>query len=117
MIRKAHEQTRETRLNMRGGQGEVTVQHYFKPGECAAPIRLCARLLIPPGASIGTHEHVDEDEFYIVTRGSGLLCDGDHEQRVSVGDAVLTGSGGRHAIANDGAEPLELVAVIVLYST
>jgi mannose-6-phosphate isomerase-like protein (cupin superfamily) len=115
MIRRASEQPVEIRRSMRGGIGEVTVSHFFKPGECAAPVRLCARLTIPPGASIGTHEHVDEDEFYIVARGTGVLRDGEHEQRVSCGDAVLTGSGGRHSISNDGNEPLELIAVIVLY--
>lgn len=115
MIRNVHEQSVEIRSRMRGGEGDVTIRHYFKPGECRAPIRLCAKLVIPPGASIGTHEHIDEDEVYIVTRGTGELRDGEHATRVNAGDAVLTGSGGQHAIVNDGAEPLELVAMIVLY--
>ncbi|MFZ4394129.1 MAG: hypothetical protein ACOYOU_00725 [Kiritimatiellia bacterium] len=35
--------------------------------------------------------------------------------RVSAGEAILTGKGASHAIRNDGAEPLELMAWIVKY--
>ncbi len=115
MIRKAAERICETRDDMRGGTGRIRIEHFFQAGEFGAGVRLCARLTLPPGASIGTHEHINEDEIYIVIRGSGMLQDGEHRQRIEAGDAVLTTSGGQHAIVNDGVDPLELTAVIVLY--
>jgi len=100
---------------MRGGTGTVTVQHFFKQDAFTAKCRLCARLLLPPGASIGPHQHEREDEVYIVVKGTGLLEDGGTRTRVSAGDAILTGKGASHAIANAGTDTLEIVAVIMCY--
>ena len=115
MIRKAAEMKTEVREKMRGGEGAVTLVHYFEKEEFGAKARLCAKLIIPPGAGIGPHPHEGEDEIYIVTCGTGLLDDGQSQNRVSAGDAVLTGKGESHSIRNDGAEPLEITAVIMCY--
>ena len=72
---------------------------------------------MPPGAGIGVHKHGAEDEVYIVTQGTGMLNDGETETRVGVGDAILTGNGESHAIANDGEEPLEIIAMIMCYAS
>jgi mannose-6-phosphate isomerase-like protein (cupin superfamily) len=101
---------------MRGGTGDVTVKHYFKPEEMTAKSRLCAYLTIPPGASIGLHTHEREDEVYIVLQGTGIVDEGAEARPVAAGDAVLTGNGASHAIRNDGAVPLEMVAVIMCYA-
>ena len=87
MIRKVSDMETEVRENMRGGAGSVTFRHMFKKDEFTAPARLCAALTIPPGAGIGAHEHLTEDEIYIVTRGAGMLDDGTTKTRVSAGDA------------------------------
>ena len=116
MIRTASQMREEVRENMRGGAGAVTIRHYFEKEEIRAKTRLCAKLILPPGAGIGAHRHDGEDEVYIVTRGSGVLDDGRSQTRVSEGDAVLTGNGESHAIRNDGRENLEIVAVIVCYA-
>jgi mannose-6-phosphate isomerase-like protein (cupin superfamily) len=116
MIRKADEMKKEFRDNMRGGAGRVAFRHYFAKEEFGANVRLCAKLTLPPGASIGPHEHDGEDEVYIVTGGSGLLDDGVTKTRISVGDSVLTGKGAAHAVENDGKEDLDIIAVIMCYA-
>ena len=63
----------ELRPNMRGGKGTVKVEHWFKPEAFSAKARLCARLTIEPGGSIGSHTHDGEDEIYLVLSGSGLI--------------------------------------------
>ena len=115
MIRKESAMDVITIDNMRDGEGTVTVKHMFKRDEFTANVRLCSTLTLPPGASIGKHEHLTEDEVYIITAGSGLLDDGSSETRVELGDAVLTGNGASHAIRNDGTTPLEITAVIICY--
>jgi len=105
----------EVRDQMRGGQGRITVQHYFAPAEFGARMRLCARLTIPPGASIGEHDHAREDEIYLVLSGTGMVQENGAHTRVNAGDAVLTGKGGRHAVVNDGSVPLVIAAIIILY--
>ena len=113
MIRRAAEQTCEEKPGMRGGAGSVAIKHFFAGEEMTANARLCAELTLPPGAGIGSHQHLHEDEVYIITQGTGLLDDGTGEKRVSAGDAVLTGNGETHAIRNDGSEPLRIIAVIM----
>jgi mannose-6-phosphate isomerase-like protein (cupin superfamily) len=115
MIRPPAEMPSEVRPNMRGGEGEVTVQHLFTSPEFGGKVRLCARLSIPPGASIGHHQHTGEDEVYLITRGTGLLTEEGRESRVTTGTAILTGQGASHALRNDTTEPLEVLAFIVQY--
>ena len=116
MIRKATQMETEVRSELRGGVGNVTFQHFFKKDEITARTRLCARLILPPGVSIGLHKHEGEDELFVVTRGKGLIDDGKTKEPVQVGDAILTGKGEAHAVINNGGEPLEMVAIIMLYS-
>lgn len=115
MIRTPAQQTVETRERMRGGQGTVTLRHFFNPADFAAPVRLCARLEIPPGAGIGPHAHAGEDEVYVILKGEGLLDDGRQRTLLKAGDAVLTGRGDSHAITNSGSETLEIAAFIACY--
>jgi mannose-6-phosphate isomerase-like protein (cupin superfamily) len=115
MIKKKSAQEIEKREAMRGGAGQVTVRHYLKPEEIKARTRLCAELILPPGASIGQHDHVDEDEIYIIQKGQGLMTDGGKEFPVAAGDAILTGQGASHSIKNTGAEDLIVTAIIIKY--
>ena len=115
MIRRASEIRTEVREDMKGGGGSVTIRHYVEKDEFGANVRLCAQLVLPPGSGIGSHKHVDEDEVFIITKGSGLIHDGEKEVRVSAGDVILTGKGDEHALRNDGKEGLEAVAVIACY--
>ncbi|MDD5677787.1 MAG: cupin domain-containing protein [Kiritimatiellae bacterium] len=116
MIHKAAQIETEVKSEVRGGVGKVTFQHFFKKEEITARTRLCARLVLPPGASIGLHKHEGEDELFIVTRGKGLVDDGHAREQVQAGDAILTGKGEAHAVSNNGLEPLEMIAIIMLYS-
>jgi mannose-6-phosphate isomerase-like protein (cupin superfamily) len=115
MIKKKIDQEVEKREKMRGGDGTMTVRHYFKPEEIKARTRLCAELVLPPGASIGAHDHMDEDEVYIIQKGQGMMTDGGKEFHVEAGDAILTGQGASHSIKNTGSEDLVVTAVIIKY--
>jgi mannose-6-phosphate isomerase-like protein (cupin superfamily) len=115
MIKKKNDREVEVRQNMRSGSGAVTVRHYFKPEEIKARTRLCAELMLPPGTSIGAHDHVEEDEIYIIQKGQGLMTGDGREFEVSAGDAVLTGQGASHSIKNTGKEDLVVTAIIIKY--
>lgn len=115
MLKRRQDQEEEVRRNMRGGPGEIRIRHYFKPGEISARARLCAELVIPPGAGVGLHDHCGEDEIFIIQKGEGRMTDGGREIRVESGDAVLTGKGAAHSILNTGTEDLIVTAVIMQY--
>ena len=116
MIRTQAVMSTEVRPAMRGGTGSVTLRHLFSKEEISAKSRLCAVLTLPPGASIGNHRHDGEDEVYYVLKGTALLDDGQVRSTLTEGDAVLTGHGESHAIANIGTTDLEILAVIMCYA-
>ena len=62
------------------------------------------------------HQHTEEDEVYIILKGSGILDDGVEKRRVEKGDAILTGREESHSIFNDGNVPLEIIAFIACYT-
>lgn len=115
MIKKKGLQDMELRENMRDGAGRVMVRHFLKSEEIKARVRLCAELTLPPGASIGLHDHVGEDEIYIIQKGRGVMMDGGKESTIAAGDAIITGQGASHSIRNTGPENLVVTAMIVKY--
>jgi mannose-6-phosphate isomerase-like protein (cupin superfamily) len=94
------------------GRGEAVIESLFAPGDFTTKVRLCARITLPPGASIGHHVHKGEDELYYILSGTGRAIDGEEIIPVGPGSAVLTRSGEGHELANTGDEDLVLLAVI-----
>ena len=117
MIKRSSIMEREIKESMRGGNGSVELIHVFKKEELKGNARLCARIILQPGCSIGLHEHVNEEEIYYIISGKGIVNDNGNTQEVLPGDSVITGGGAFHSIENDinCLEPLELMAVILLY--
>lgn len=114
-ICKSKDTTVEKREKMRGGDGTVTIKHFFKKEDFKSKVRLCAKLILPPGTSIGLHEHPSEDEVYIILKGTGILTTPDGNFNVLPEDAILTGAGGSHSIKNNGLTDLEILAFITCY--
>lgn len=116
MIKLNHEMIRESREKMRGGNGEVHFIHLFQKEELKGKCRLFSKITIPPGNSIGFHDHADEEEVYFILKGRAEVQDGNEVREVGPGDAVLTGEGAGHSIKNIGTDSLEFLAVILLYA-
>ncbi len=115
MVRRQGTYDIEVRESMRGGKGKVRIEHYWKKPDLAARTRLCAKLILEPGSSIGPHSHDQEDEVYIVLRGCGRVTDAGTTVDIGPGDSVLTGKGASHSVESTGTEPLEMIAVIEQY--
>ena len=116
MLKRNGSHEMEQREGMRGGKGTVTIQHYFGKGDFGSPhFRVCARLIVPPGASIGLHPHAGEDEAWLIVKGSGRVTDAGVTSEIGDGDAILTGRGEAHGITNTGEGTLEAIAIIVGY--
>ncbi len=94
------------------GRGEAVIESLFPPEDFTTKVRLCARISLPPGASIGHHVHKGEDELYYILSGTGRAIDGEEFVPVGPGSAVLTRSGEGHGLENTGDYDLVLLAVI-----
>ena len=115
MIRRNGTYPVDERFEMRGGKGTVRIEHLWSKDELKGKTRLFAKLTLPPGASIGFHEHGGEEEIFVILQGKGRIQDGAEVAEVGVGDTILTGNGAGHAVESIGDVPLEMVAVIVQY--
>jgi len=115
MIKRMHEMKTEIREQMRGGKGSVELVHILNKDEMKGKVRLFAKIVLNPGCSIGLHEHVDEEESYYILKGKGTVTDNGKTSSVQAGDVILTGGGASHSIENTGDEPLEFIAVVMLY--
>lgn len=115
MIKKSSEMLKEIKEQMRGGKGTVEITHIMNQNDLRGKARLCAKITIEPGCSIGYHQHDQEEEIFYIIKGKGVVNDNGLIFEMNVGDSVITGDGASHSIENTGNETLELLAVILLY--
>ncbi len=78
-----------------------------------ASIERCslAEEVMPVGAKIEPHHHLDTEEIYYILRGTGHMTVGAETRAVEAGDAVFIPRGQVHTLENTGAEPLTLLLV------
>lgn len=103
----------ETRSRLRDGNGDAQLTHLFAADKLSGKMKMCARVLLEHGCSIGEHSHDTDGELYIVLRGKGMVNDNGTPREVTAGDAVWTTGGEFHSIINHGEEPLELYAIVI----
>ena len=113
MIRKYSEMQTTVKEKMRGGTGSVSLTALAEEGSIKH-CRLFSEIVLKKGSSIGTHDHVNETEYYGITEGEGIVTESDGEKRVTKGDLVVTGGGASHAIRNEQDTPLKFAAIIIL---
>jgi len=113
MVKREREMEIVVRDHMRDGVGSVSQQNILGSGDMAPHTKLFSKMTIAPGCSIGTHEHVDNVEYYYILSGEGVVTEKDGEKKVGPGDVVITGWGAEHAIRNDSSSPLVFLAVII----
>ncbi len=111
MVRK---ESYTVRTKMGGtGVGEVYVYDIVSKEELLGHGRLYAKLVLPPGSSIGWHQHVGETEPYYILYGEGDFTDTDGTvTKVHAGDICTIAVNGWHSLANNSTEDLALIALV-----
>ena len=81
--------------------------------ELLGAARLYARVVLPPGTSVGVHTHTGETEPYYILKGTGMFTEPDGSVvEVHEGDCCIIEPGQSHGIANESDEDLEFMALI-----
>jgi mannose-6-phosphate isomerase-like protein (cupin superfamily) len=117
MIRRAGEFKKEVVEGLKGGNGQVEMEHLLEVAkdEFNGKGRLFAKNTLKPGHSIGYHKHEGDAEAYYILKGEATLDDNGTKTVLKAGDLAYTPNGSSHSIENTGDTDLEFIALI-LYS-
>ena len=98
-----------------GGKGTLSGAYAFTRDKATKDqaIKEVSWLTLLPGASIGYHQHVTNEDTYIIVSGTGVFKDKDGKDvPVKAGDVTIVRKGESHGLVNSGKEPLVFVDVI-----
>jgi mannose-6-phosphate isomerase-like protein (cupin superfamily) len=70
-----------------------------------------AEEVLPVGASVPRHHHLETEEIYYILSGTGRMTVGDDAREVAAGDAVFIPRAQTHALENTGQEPITLLLI------
>ena len=111
MINRKDNMPVDIKVNMRGGAGEAVLTA-LSP-ELPAKMRLFSTITLKPGCGIGYHVHEKDSELFYILKGTATYDDNGTKTTLTAGDLALTPAGTGHSIKNEGAEDVELIALIV----
>jgi len=69
--------------------------------------------VLPPNTSIGIHTHTDDQEYYYIVSGSGIMHLDGEDHDVTAGDITVVLPGGTHGLRNCSDEDLRIIVVSV----
>ncbi|MDR3139957.1 MAG: cupin domain-containing protein, partial [Treponema sp.] len=72
MVIHRNEMKVEEKEKMRDGNGTVQFTYFAESGT-QKNARMLAELTLPPGASIGYHQHDAETEYFFILSGNGTV--------------------------------------------
>ena len=97
-----------------GGKGKMKIEKVLSETELKDKCGLYARVTLPPGATLGYHEHHGNGESYFVLSGEGVYDDNGKKRIVRAGESTWTPNGSGHGFDNSqGKEDLVFMALIV----
>ena len=103
------------RKEVAGGHGTLYADYAFTRDKALKDqaIKEVSWLRLEPGDSVGYHQHVTNEDVYVIVSGEGVFKDKDGKDKpVKAGDIMIVRKGESHGIANAGKVPLIFVDVI-----
>jgi mannose-6-phosphate isomerase-like protein (cupin superfamily) len=70
-----------------------------------------AEEVLPVGARVGRHHHLETEEVYYILQGTGQMTVGDETRAVETGDAIFIPRGHTHTLENTGQAPMLILLV------
>lgn len=113
MVRRKEEMKVRNVEHARGGNGTVTFTDFIVPEDIPGHGRLVSKLEIPPGSSIGEHQHEGEFEAFYILEGEALIHDNGEDVTLHPGDLHICKNGNTHGIENRSEKGLALLAMIL----
>lgn len=113
MIKNFLTADKQIQTSSHAGKGVVDLYEIWSGSDFKSDVDFMDRVVVPPGSTIGFHEHGENEEMYVVLEGQGLMTIEDEETVVSKGDMILNPAGGRHGLVNDSSEDIDILVIQV----
>jgi len=98
MIRNFYEIEPKLEANCHDGEGTIKVVEIYD--KFSTKMQFFHYTVLPPGTTIGSHKHENDEEFYVVLEGCGEMEVGGKTQPVSAGDVIMNEPFGTHGLKN-----------------
>lgn len=99
MLRRASDVRTERKPARAKGVGFFECRYLVEEGENQDGLQFLHEDTLEPGASFGTHRHVDSEELYVILAGRGRAWVDDEAWEVGPGDVVSLRKGQSHGIS------------------
>ena len=113
MIKNYLQTTKQIQESSHGGTGPVQLYEIWQNADFKSNIDFVDRVVIPPGSTVGFHQHGNNEEMYIVLEGSGVMMIEEQEVGVRKGDMILNPPGGRHGLINNSDAAIDILVLQV----
>ena len=100
-------------LSDHGGQGPILFQRVLPGSEFRSKIDFVDCTVIPPGSTIGRHEHHGNEEIYFIVSGTPLMRVSGEEKRLQKGALAVVRDGEWHELINDTDENVDILVIQV----
>ena len=107
MIIKYEDKENQVVEGMRGGVGHALIKRFDDES------KMIAQITLPPNASIGLHQHLNDEEIIYIIEGHGVCISGGNELAIAKGFVNYVKRGESHSIINNTEQDLVLLAIIL----
>jgi mannose-6-phosphate isomerase-like protein (cupin superfamily) len=104
-------------LRQEGDQIRRDVFEMLSPGQSVSGRLQAGYTVVYPRCETRGHAHVDREEVYHFTRGSGLMIVGKEEIEVAAGDTLYIPPGAFHKTRSTSDLPLECFWITIMLSS
>jgi mannose-6-phosphate isomerase-like protein (cupin superfamily) len=99
-----------------GGMGPIEFRRLLAQSDFETHIDFVDYTVIPPGSTIGLHEHNGNEEIYFIVTGKPRISVNGQERRLERGSIAVVRSGQTHQLVNDTNENVAIFVIQVRHS-
>jgi len=96
------------------GGATVPFARIFGQEDFESDFRWVDLCVVTPGAEIGVHEHLVDDEIYFILKGNATKIVNGKEAKVGPGDVILLKCGGSHGLRNESDREVHVLVIDLL---
>jgi len=113
LLKNIYQAKRETIKECHSGMGHIEFSRIFTSKDFQTSIDFVDYAIIPPRSSIGFHQHLGNEEFYLVLQGTGKMRVGNEEFFVTPGDLIVNQDKSFHGLENYSDKEIHIFVVQV----